>query len=90
MAMATKGAMEMVTRVVGNKEGDGDDDGKVMGNGRGDEGGKHATATRAMATVTTAMWAMAEVMRVAGNIDGKGKGGKGNGDGDKSGGQQKG
>jgi hypothetical protein len=35
MAMASMGAMVMVTRVAGNKEGDGDGIGEVMGNGDG-------------------------------------------------------
>jgi hypothetical protein len=38
------------TRVAGNKEGGGDGNNKVMGDGKGDSGGGRATATRAMAS----------------------------------------
>ncbi len=45
MVMATKRAMSMVTREVGNKEGNGNG-GKT--NGNGNEVGGQATATRTM------------------------------------------
>ncbi len=90
MATATKGAMVMATRVASNNMGNGDGNGEVMGDGNGDEGGGHATATRAMATATAMMWKMATALRVAGDIEGLGKGGKGNGDSNKCGGQQRG
>ncbi len=37
--MATKGAMVKATKVVGNKEGDGDGDNKDLGNCNCDKGG---------------------------------------------------
>ncbi len=48
------------------------------------------TATRALATATATMWAMATAMRLAGNKEGKHKGSKSNGDGDEGGRQQRG
>ncbi len=47
-------------------------------------------AMRALATAMVAMWAMAMTTRLAGNKEGKGKGGKSNGDGDEGGGQRRG
>ncbi len=47
------------------------------------------TVTRAMAMVTGMTWAMATVMRLVGNKEGKGEGGKGNGDGDRVAGNKK-
>jgi hypothetical protein len=38
-----------------------------------------------MATVTATTWVMVTVMRLTGDIEGKGEGGKGNGDGDEGG-----
>ncbi len=58
----------MVTRVAGDKEGNGD---RGKSNGVGDKGGGQETATRVMAMVT--MWAMGTL---AGNEKGMGKGGK--------------
>ena len=49
------------------------------------EGGRRLTATRAMATVTAPTWVMVTVVRLTGDIEGKGEGGKGNGDGDEGG-----
>jgi hypothetical protein len=85
MATATKGAMVMMTRVAGNKEGDGDSNN--VGNGNSNKGGRRVTATRAIAavTATATTWAMATMTRVAGNIEGNGKGGKGGGDCNKGG-----
>jgi hypothetical protein len=40
--------------------------------GDGNEGGRQATATRVMATVTATMWAMTMATRLAGDKDGKG------------------
>jgi hypothetical protein len=77
--------MVRATRVASNKEGGGDGIGKVVGDGNGNVGGKRATAMRAMAVVTTTMWAMATAMMLAGDIDGNRKGG--DGDSDKVGGQ---
>ncbi len=60
--------------------------------GNGNEGGRRATAMRATTTVKAAVtamaiiWAMAMAMRVAGDKEGKGKGGKGNCKGDEGGG----
>jgi hypothetical protein len=80
----------MVTamRVAGNEEGDGDGDGNNVGNGDGDgnEGGKHATAMRAMAMATARMWAMATAPRETGNIEGNGQGRQGQWQCDKGGG----
>jgi hypothetical protein len=42
-------AMVTATRVAGNKEGDGDGNSMVLGNGDNNEGGWHATATRVTA-----------------------------------------
>ena len=49
------------------------------------EGGRRLTATRAMATVTATTWVMVTVVRLTGDIEGKGEGGKGNGDSDEGG-----
>jgi hypothetical protein len=66
-------AMVSATRVACNKEDDGNSN-----KGDGNEVGRQATATRAMAT----MWAAMETaMRLAGDKEGKGRGGKGNGNG---------
>ncbi len=70
----------MATRVACNKEGN-DNGGKSNDN----EGGRQATATRAMMTATATMWAMVMGTRVAGNKKGNGEGGKGDGIGDKHG-----
>ncbi len=76
---------------MGNKEGDGDSNGEVMGNGDSGDGGRWCvTTTRAMAMAAAMTWAMATAMRVVGDIEGNRKGGKGNGDGNKGGGQQRG
>jgi hypothetical protein len=45
---------------------------------------------RALAMATVTMWAMVTATRLAGNKEGKGKGGKSNGDGNEGGGQQRG
>ncbi len=50
------------------------------------EGGRQATAMRAMATATVMMWAMATGTRLVGNKEGKGEFGKGNGNKDEGGG----
>ena len=60
--------MASATRVACNEEGKGDG-----GKSDGDEGGGQATATRAMATALTMMWAMVMAMRLAGNKEGKGR-----------------
>ncbi len=70
MAMAAKA---MVMKVLCNEEGGGN-----WGKSDGNKGGGWA-----MATART--WAMAMAMRLAGNEEGKCKGGKGNGDGDEGG-----
>ncbi len=44
--MVTKRGMVTVKRVAGNKGGDGEGNGKVMGDGDGNEGGGRVTATR--------------------------------------------
>jgi hypothetical protein len=49
---ATKVSMVRATKVVGNKEGDGDSDGAIMGDDDGDEGDGPATATRVIAMAT--------------------------------------
>ncbi len=77
----TKRVMVSATRVASNKEGNGDG-GKINGN----EGGRRATATMAMATATAMMWATAMVTWVAGNKKGNGKGSKYNGIGNEGGG----
>ncbi len=67
------GQNRVATNVSCNKEGGGDG-----GKSDGNEGGGRATAT-----ATT--WAMATAMRLAGNEEGKCKGGKFNSDGDEGG-----
>jgi hypothetical protein len=68
MVTVTKRVMVMVTRVAGDKEGNGDG-GKS--NGISNKGGEQETATRVMVMVT--MWAMATL---AGNKEGMDEGGK--------------
>jgi hypothetical protein len=75
-ARAMKRVMVLATRVECNKESDG-----FSGKSNGDKGGRQATATRAMATVMSMMWAMATGTRLAGDKVGKGEGGNGDGDG---------
>jgi hypothetical protein len=48
------------------------------GKSNGNEGGRQAMATRAMATVMATMWAMATATSVVGNKEGKGDGCKSN------------
>jgi hypothetical protein len=72
--------MALVTRVVCDEEGN-DDGSKSDGN----EGGRRATAMRAMATATVMTWAMVTAMRVVGNKKGNGKVGKGDGNSDEVG-----
>ncbi len=48
-------------------------------------GDRRAMATRAMARAMATMWAMATVMRLAGDKEGKGNGGKGDGNGNDGG-----
>ncbi len=55
------------------------------GKSNGDKGGGKSIATRAMATVKAATWAMAMVRRLAGDEEGKGKGSKGDCNGNESG-----
>ncbi len=62
----------MATRVACDEEGNGNSN-----EGNVNKGGGRAMATREMVT----MWTMAMEMRLAGNKEGKSKGGKGNGDG---------
>ncbi len=64
------GQNRVAMKVLCNKEGGGDG-----GKSDGDEGGWQATAT-------ATMWAMVSETRLAGDEEGKCKGGKGNGDGD--------
>ena len=60
--------------------------------GDADEGGRQATAKRAMmAAMAPAMtWVMVRLMRLAGDKEGKDESCNGNGDGDMGGGQQRG
>jgi hypothetical protein len=59
--------------------------------GNGNKGGRQATALRVMVTVmalvkaTVMTWAISTAMRLAGDKEGKGKGGKDNGEGDEGG-----
>jgi hypothetical protein len=59
-------------RVECNKESHG-----FSGKSNDDKGGGRLTVTRTIATMTATMWAMAMAMWLAGNEEGKGKGGKG-------------
>ncbi len=61
-------AMELVTKVACNKEGDDNSN-----EGNGNKGGRQELAMRVMVT----MWAMATAMRLAGDKENKGKGIKG-------------
>jgi hypothetical protein len=81
--------MMSATRVVCNKEGN--------GNGyksNGDKGDGQVMATRAMvtamATTKATTWVMVMGTRLAGNKEDKGKGGKGDGDDDEGGRRQRG
>jgi hypothetical protein len=79
--------MALATRVACNEEGNGNR-GKINGN----EGGGRSTETRAMGTVmaTAPTWAMVTALRLAGDEEGKGKGGKGIGKGNEGGRQGRG
>ncbi len=72
----------MATRVVHDKEGDGNN---CKSNDNEDDG--QATAMRAMAMLPWKVmaWVMVMVTRLAGDKEGKGKGSKGNGDGNEGG-----
>jgi hypothetical protein len=71
----------LTKRVECNKESNG-----FGSTSNGDKGGRQSTATRAMAMVMATTWAMVRAARLAGNEEGKGKGGKDKGDGDEGGG----
>jgi hypothetical protein len=77
--------MALTTRVMCNKEGDGNG-----GKSNGNEGDRPATAIRAMASTKATTWAMAMATRLAGSTEGKGDGGKVNGNVDEGSGQQQG
>jgi hypothetical protein len=64
----------------------------VSNNNKGNcnEGGRQTTVTRATATVTATMWAMALEARLAGIKEGMGKGDKGKCNGNEGGGHQRG
>jgi hypothetical protein len=64
-------AIALATRVACNEEGDG-----ISNKGDGNEGGGQTMVKKAIAT----MWAMAAVMRVAGDKKDKGEDGKSNGE----------
>jgi hypothetical protein len=53
--MATMGVMVTVTRVAGNKEGDGDGDGNNVRDGNGDKIGGRVRARRAMTMAAATM-----------------------------------
>ncbi len=93
MAKATTWVMVTMTRVEGNKEGNGKEKGKGgKSNGDGYKGGGQAMVTTpamAIATqkaVTRAAREIAMAMTMAGNIEDNGKGGKGNGNSNYNGG----
>ncbi len=75
--------MALATRVVCNKEGNGN-----YSKSNDDEGDRQAMVTRVMAMVKANTWAILMVKRLTGNKEGKGDGGKGNGNGTEGGGRQ--
>jgi hypothetical protein len=86
-AGATKRMMVSGTRVVCNKEGDGNG---CKSNGNEDDGQVTVTRAMKMATAKATTWVRMMATRLAGKEEGKGEGGKGDGDGDKGGGGQRG
>jgi hypothetical protein len=77
--------MALATRVVCNKEGNGNG-----GKSDGNKGDGQLMATRVIAMAKTTPWMMAMATRLAGDIEGKGKGGNGKGDNNEGGRQQRG